>query len=125
MNMSCTLAEWPRGALFFSFQQNTAFVLNDKVAFSVGAPRVCILPARRTISCSLPTPRYCLRTSSYKHLFNNGTWLFNILFDFCFMVFLIEPCFNCLFCTPRTWVREEGFINEMMIVITSFLSVLS
>lgn len=52
-------------------------------------------------------------------------WLLNILFDFCFMVFLTEPYFNCLFCAPRAWVVREGFINEMIIVIPSFLSALS
>lgn len=117
MNMSCTLAEWSRGALLFlcfvlfwfvCFSIKPRLCAKNKVAFTVGLPQVCVLPARRVISCSLQNLCYCLRTSSYKHLFNNGIWLFNILFDFCFMAFLIEPCFNCLFYAPRAWVRKEG-----------------
>lgn len=123
MNTSCTFVEWPRRALFFTSQRNTGFVLN-KVVFTGGVHQAGILPTGRQFP-ALSRLCYCLRASSHKHLFNNGTWLFNILFGFCFIIFLIEFSFNCLFCTPRAWVRKEGFMNEMMLVITSFLSVFS
>lgn len=47
-------------------------------------------------------------------------WLFNILFDFCFRVFLTEACFNCLLYTPRAWVGKGGLLNEMIIALLPF-----